>query len=173
MEGMEVRETETGIGGLPGMVCEYRIAFGVERKNKDDAMEGFAFFGVFGLAGRGFAEMSAKTEGMGWCKAIGGGAAESKDEARVVAGLVKEVPGRLSWNVEGCMVWLHRGKVSKFKVEGNDSRSESSSGNGDGGTLEELCSASRSTPSPGAGFDDTEEVFGRDEDDIGVSFEDV
>ena len=140
MEGMGVRETETGIGGRPGTVWEYRIALGVERKNIDVAMDGFGFFGVLGLAGCGLDRVSAKAGGVGLFRAIGGGAAESKDEARVNAVLARELrleSIRLSGKGEGLVVWLHKGKASKSRVEGRDSRSESSSGKRDEGPLEE------------------------------------
>jgi len=63
------------------------MALGAERKNESDAMDGFGFFGVFWTAGT---ELSANTGGMRLFKVIGGGAAESKDEAPVNAGLLNE-----------------------------------------------------------------------------------
>lgn len=40
MEGTAVLETETGTGGFPGVVCEYSIALGADRKNANDANDG-------------------------------------------------------------------------------------------------------------------------------------
>lgn len=121
------------------------MALGADRKKDNDAMDAFGFLGVFGteavggiagIAGFvGFANTagngsSAKIEGIRLSKLIGGGAAESKDEARVRAGLLSGMSWTLSSpsrKIAGPMLWLHQGRASKSMVDGKDSKSASSS----------------------------------------------
>lgn len=165
---------DIGIGGLPGTVCEYKMALGAERKIDKDAKEDFAFFGVIGIAGASF---SVKTGGSGLCKAIGGGAAESKDEARVNAGLAKHFNrsalSEPSWRTAGSVLWSHQGIASKSRVEGKDSRSASSYAKGRDGASEALRSASRSAFSSPGPFDGMDNVLERVEKPVDVRCGDV
>ena len=107
------------------------MAFGAERRKDNDANDGFGFFGVFKV---GDGTSSVEIEGIRRCSAIGGGAAESKDEARVRTGLASDRRGRLSSpsrNMAGPILWLHQGRASKSMFEGRDSRSSSSPKRGD------------------------------------------
>ena len=79
------------MGGWPGMVCEYSIALGAERKDHREAIEVLAvlaFLGVFWVT-EGMLSISAF--GTGRLIPIGGGAAESNDDALVVIGLANEL----------------------------------------------------------------------------------
>ena len=166
MEGVLAIESEIGIGGLPGTVCEYKMALGAERKNDKDAMDGFAFLGVLGVVGCGCGGMlsaAERTGGIFLCRAMGGGAAESKDEARVMLGLARGRGGLLSWpsrKIAGLMSWSHQGRALKSMVEGRDSRSASSSANRSEVMLEDVLNAAGFALSSTGPFDVKEEVLG-------------
>lgn len=93
IEGAAVLEMDTGTGGIPGCVCEYNTALGAERKNAREANDGFDFLWDVGTLGVTDGAISLRMKGVYLFMPIGGGAAESNEEARVDKG--PAVEGRL------------------------------------------------------------------------------
>ena len=100
--------------------------------------------------------MSVRIGGIRRLRLMGGGAAESNDEARVKTGLV-DGGGRAlsspSRKMAGPMLWSHHGMALKSRLEGRDSRSVSSSGNKEKEVLEDLAAFLESSPLYTGSFD--------------------
>ena len=102
----------------------------MERKNENEAVLGLVFFGVIGVAGE---VVSASAGGRCLFMPIGGGAAESNEDARVDSGATKELRLELSSQsrkMAGPMFSSVQGRMLESRVEGRDSRSASSSRKG-------------------------------------------
>lgn len=108
------------------------MAFGPDLKNINDAIDDLFFFGVLGVMDMDGGASLSKS-GMRLLRLIGGGAAESKDVARVDGGLVYE--GRLelsspSRKIAGLISSSVQGRTLESNVSGRDSRSSSATEKG-------------------------------------------
>lgn len=171
IEGTAVLETDIGIGGVAARVWEYRIAFGAERRNANDARDGLVFLGILTTDGN---LLSVRMSGIRLFRPIGGGAAESNEEARVDIGVELNIESSSpSRKMAGPALSSVQGRTSKSRVEGRDSKSASSSAKGFDGMCEVTGKESSSVSKFANVFGTMEDVLEGDRGEVAALSEDV